>query len=68
MIRPLGVERLAAGDAQPAIEDAGPLGDQGVGDRAHVRGADDDIDPGVDIGRGSVAPRRGRRLVGVLGL
>ena len=66
MIRPLGMERLAAGDAQPAVEDAGPLGDHGVGDRVHVRGADDDIDPGVDISRGSVASRRGRRLVGVL--
>ena len=66
MIRPLGVERLATGDAQPSIEDAGPLGDHGVGDGVHVSGADDDIDPGVDIGGGAVAARRGRRLVGVL--
>ena len=68
VVRSFGMERLAAGDAHPAIEDPCPLDDQGVGHRAHVGAPDDDVHAGIDVGRGAVAARRGGRLFGMVGV
>ena len=55
-IRSLTMERLAPGDAQPAVEDAGPLRGQRIGHRAKVDRRDDAVDSAVDVRGGMLAP------------